>query len=110
MTDYIFYTGTGAKKSGKHTIDEFLRIMNKHYNISCSHYLTGLEYEPCIEQKKMNKDFYKKLQKNNAYKRNKKTEKKYNNIMKKCQKRKITYKNRSCNLNEYITFSGAEKK
>ena len=30
--------------------------------------------------------------------------------MKKCQKRKITYKNRSCNLNEYITFSGAEKK
>ncbi len=27
MTEYIYYTGIGAKKSGKHTIDEFLKIV-----------------------------------------------------------------------------------
>ena len=110
MTNYILYTGIGAKKSGKHTINEFLKIMNKQHNIRCSQYLTGLEYEPCIEQKKMNDDFYKRFKKNNLYRRDKKTEKKYDKLMKKCHKRKLTYKNRGCNLNEYIKFIGAEQK
>ena len=28
MTKYIYYTGIGAKKSGKHTEKEFFNIMN----------------------------------------------------------------------------------
>jgi len=39
---YIQYTGIGAKrKNGKHTVEEFLDIMNKNFQIECSIYLTG---------------------------------------------------------------------
>jgi len=110
----IYYTGVGAKKSGKHTIREFLKIMNKYHNKSCSQYLTGLKSEPCIKQNKMNEEYLdkymKNYMKNNSYRYDKKTEKKYNRLMNKCQKQKTTYKNRSCHLDEYIQFSGAEKK
>jgi hypothetical protein len=40
--DYIYYTGIGAKKNGKHTVKEFLKIMNKHFNIQCSEFLPEL--------------------------------------------------------------------
>lgn len=36
MTGFIYYTGIGSNKNGKHTIDEFLSIMNKHFNVECS--------------------------------------------------------------------------
>jgi hypothetical protein len=29
MVEYIYYDGVGAKKSGKHTVKEFLDIMKK---------------------------------------------------------------------------------
>jgi hypothetical protein len=32
MSEYIYYDGIGAKKSGKHTVKEFLNIMNKPEN------------------------------------------------------------------------------
>jgi hypothetical protein len=38
--DHIYYTGIGAKKNGKHTVKEFLKIMNKHFIYSGS--LEGL--------------------------------------------------------------------
>jgi hypothetical protein len=35
---YIYYTGIGAKKSGKHTVKEFMQIMNKHFEVDCMEY------------------------------------------------------------------------
>jgi hypothetical protein len=52
MVKYIYYTGIGAKKSGKHTIKEFLDIMNKS-STQCSDYMTQLEYKPCATSNKM---------------------------------------------------------
>ena len=84
MVEYIYYTGVGAKKNGKHNTKEFLKIMNKHFNIECSKFLPDLEYNS-----------------------SKKTEKKYKKLL---NKYKNTAKKRKCNLDEYIKFSGAEKK
>jgi hypothetical protein len=36
MAEYIYYNGLGANKSGKHTVKEFLEIMNTKFGISCS--------------------------------------------------------------------------
>jgi len=33
MVEYIYYTGVGSKKNGKHSVEEFLDIMNKQFNI-----------------------------------------------------------------------------
>ena len=110
MSKYIYYTGIGANPSGKHSVQEFLKIMNKNYGVQCSQYLTEQEYEPCIKKKYMDKSFFEKFKKNSSYKRNKKTEKEYKKLFKKCQKQKTTYKNRSCKLEEFINFSGAENR
>jgi hypothetical protein len=87
---YIFYW-FWSKKNGKHSVKEFLDIMNKNFNIECSQFLTDLDYKPCkqyTEMEKHNKSFFN----NNRTKKYKKTAKK-----------------RNCNLEEYIKFSGAEK-
>ena len=55
MVKYIYYTGVGAKKSGKHTVKEFLKIMNKDSSISCSLFLPQLDYKPCYEYFEMNR-------------------------------------------------------
>jgi hypothetical protein len=53
-TKYIYYDGIGAKKSGKHTVAEFLKIMKKQESKeSCSRWLIGIGYKPCIQEKKM---------------------------------------------------------
>ena len=109
MLKYIYYTGIGSKKNGKHTINEFLKIMNTKFNIKCSQYLTELEYKTCIEKEKMNKDYIKKYRKNNSYKRDNKASKKFNRLCNKCNKHKQTLKNRKCSLEEYKKFSGADK-
>jgi hypothetical protein len=114
MVKYIYYTGVGAKKSGKHTVDEFLKIMNKNYNIECSEFLPELDYKPCYEYKEMNHKAIEYNMKHNKplfdYNRSKKTEKKYKKLLNKCNKYKKTAKKRNCNLDEYINFSGAETK
>lgn len=33
---YIFYTGIGARKDGRHTVRQFLRVMNKHFKVHCA--------------------------------------------------------------------------
>lgn len=33
---YIFYTGIGARRDGRHTVRQFLRIMNKHFKLECA--------------------------------------------------------------------------
>ena len=48
------YDGIGSKKSSKHTVKEFLKIMNKRYDIYCSNFLPDLEYKPCSQYKESN--------------------------------------------------------
>jgi hypothetical protein len=117
MVEYIYYTGIGAKKNGKHSIKEFLNIMNKNSNVECSEYLTDLNYKPCSQYKEMNKKTMKyniKHKKpiffynNRTCKQHEKYKKIANNCLK--YKNKKTTKNKTCNLDEYIKFSGAEKK
>ena len=79
MVEYIYYTGIGAKKNGKHTIKEFLNIMNKNFNIECSKFLPKLTYKPSSEYKEMNTKTTK------------------------------TTKTKKCKLDEYIKFVGAIK-
>jgi len=114
MVEYIYYSGIGAKKSQKHTVKEFVKIMNKHFNIECSDYIHELTYKPCVEHKKMNNKIMKKYKKTfSEYNKNKnnKTVKKYNNLVKKCYKSLFSEntKKAKCNLDQYIDFSGAER-
>ena len=111
MVEYIYYSGIGAKKSQKHTVKEFVKIMNKHFNIECSNYIHELTYKPCIEYKKMNNEIMKKYNKTfSEYNKNKnnKTVKKYKKLVNKCLFSKNTKKTK-CNLEDYIGFSGAER-
>ena len=129
MVESIYYTGIGAKKNGKHTVKEFLGIMNKHFNVECSEFLPDLDYKPCREYKEMNAKARAKVRKIMEYniKHNKptmkntgldkpgiysehtgKTRKKYKKLINKYNKYKKTAKKRSCNLHEYVKFSGAE--
>jgi hypothetical protein len=115
MVECIYYTGIGSKKNGKHSVKEFLDIMNKLFNVACSEYLPELDFEPCRQYKEMdnkmlaynikhNKPLFNKdgtLKTNNS--------KKYKKLSKQCIKYKKTQKKRKCNLEEYINFSGAEK-
>ena len=116
MAKYIYYTGFGAKKTGMHSVKEFLDIMNKNFNIECSEFLPELDYKPCREYKEMNRktirynlkhDLPIYDEKTNKLKTN--TSKKYKKLFKQCTKYKKKTKKRKCNLEEYITFSGAEK-
>jgi hypothetical protein len=111
MVEYIYYTGFGAKKSGKHTVKEFLQIMNDNFGIECSESLPNSN-SPCIDAKKMVRKEMKYNMKHNKplfeFNRTKKNEKKYKKLINKCVKYRKTAKNKKCNLDEYIKFSGAE--
>jgi transposase len=113
MVEYIYYTGVDAKKDGKHTVKEFLDIMNKHFNIKCSKYLPEIDYNPCKEYKKMDSESiaYNLKHHKSIFKKNRsnKNEKKYKKLFNKCNKYKKTLKKRKCDLDEYIEFSGAER-
>lgn len=116
MTEFIYYTGIGANKNGKHTTEEFLTIMNKHFNIQCSK--SAFErnayknYKPCLQSSEM----YRKQWKYNT-KRNKPEfddnmyKRKGDKLDKKCKKyaKRGTQKHK-CNLDEYLLFSGAENR
>jgi hypothetical protein len=112
MVEYIYYDGIGAKKSGKHTVNDFLDIMNKTAKVECLDYLADLNYSACSEYKKMHKkapliSFDSKSGKL-IYKFNSKSDnKKYKSLSNKCTKYKKTMKNKRCTLDEYIGFSGA---
>ena len=36
----IYYTGMGAKKDGNHTVDEFLKTMDKHFYKECADHMS----------------------------------------------------------------------
>ena len=108
MVEYIYYDGIGAKKSGKHSVKEFLKIMNKHFNIQCSEFLHDFDYKPCSEYKEMNI----KARDNNKPRFTFPHQQTifYKSLLNKCNQYKKTAKKRICNLDEYMKFSGAEKK
>lgn len=109
MTEYIYYTGIGAKKNGRHSVKEFLKIMNKHFNVNaCSDFLPELDYKPCHDYKEIKHKAMEYNMKHN--KTSKKLEKQFKKLLNKCNKYKKTAKKRICNLDEYIEYSGAERK
>jgi hypothetical protein len=115
MVEYIYYTGIGSKKDGKHSVEEFLAIMKKHFNVQCSEFLPDLDFKPCRQSKEMyvkllaDKYNIKPLFNKNGNKLKKSYTKKYKKLFKQCLKYKRNTKKRKCNLEEYIKFSGAEK-
>lgn len=113
MPEYIYYTGIGAKKSGKHTVAEFLAIMNKEFGMDCKSYLVNKESKTCKEFNKYANKIYTAKAKNNKYKLSRKQSRKFVKLSKACNKEqsdKSLNKHRECNLEEYIEYSGAEKK
>lgn len=115
MAECIYYTGIGSKKNGKHTVKEFLDIMNKQFNVACDIFQSDLDFKPCRQYKEMNnkmlayniKHHKPLLNKNGTLKTN--NSKKYKKLLKQCTKYKKHTKKRKCNLKEYIILSGAEK-
>jgi hypothetical protein len=111
MTEYIYYKGLGANKTGKHTVKEFLEIMNKKFGISCSStLLTQSDYKPCSEYIKMNRDFaecnFRNLDTKTKKPCNK--SKKYKKVADQCEKYRQSQKRRKCTLDEYIKYSDAK--
>jgi hypothetical protein len=97
----IYYTGIGAKKSGKHTVKEFLNRMNKTAKTQCIEYIADKKYKPCKRSRKMkSKVFFI----NDMSKKNKN---KYNKLVNNCNTYKKSSKNKKCNLANYINYSGA---
>ena len=79
MVEYIYYTGIGSKKDGKHTVKEFLDIMNTNFKIECSSFLNSNNVPSCKKYKQMNRDDFRKTMKNQNYKRSTKREKNIKN-------------------------------
>lgn len=97
-TRKIFYTGMNAKKSGKHTIKEFMEKDKK----GCSKYIAGKSCIPCAKFNNLAKKVSKR------YKTiTKKNRKKCDKYLEACEKCKTQSKIR-CTLHEYLEYSGAE--
>ena len=110
----IYYSGVGAKKSGVHSVQEFLGIMNKHYNIECSNYIVNKDAveksEDCKEVRNIYKEEFEYFDKHKKHmKTSKKRDALYKKYSKGCKKYKKTMR-KKCDLDKYIEFSGAEKK
>jgi hypothetical protein len=105
MVEYIYYNGIGSKKNGKHTIKQFLDIMNKKFNILCSDFLPYLDYKPCKKRAEL---AIKRMQSTDIKFRNN-MNKKIKELSKKCIEYIKKTKTRKCNLEEYIEFCGAVK-
>ena len=99
----IYYSGVGARKNGKHNVNQFLDIMKKSSK-ECSEFLPELDYKPCVgyKLKTAYMKYYKRIKNTKKYKKLQKS-------VKKCKKYIKTAKKRNCNLDEFIEFSGAVK-
>lgn len=91
----IYYTGMGSNVTGRHTVEEFLDIMKKNFDIECS--TSALDYKPCSDAFKMENDSKAGFQHSRKYK----------NALKKCNEHKKTAKHKKCDLKTFIKFSGA---
>jgi hypothetical protein len=134
---HIYYTGMGSKKSGKHTEKEFLRIMKKEVNQSCTIHKTRASFPACMKEKDMMKRMetpkyrsaLKKCLKETLKARNRKSsvnkacvevekaqvvfDKKYGKtrkqLSKKCLNETLKNNQEPCTLEEYIKYSGAKR-
>ena len=104
----IFYTGVGALKSGKHTEEEYLEIMDKNFDKDCKRFLYVPKCKDCVIEKKLTFKLMDKIDENPKYKLSKKEKAKKIKLVKACAKCLETKPN--CNLMEYLDFSGAEQK
>ena len=113
MPEYIYYDGIGAKKSGKYTVKEFVKLMNKpESKEDCSRYLIGLGYKPCSKSRKLFKELYTKGANLKGKARRDRLQRSADALTKKCVQKmfnKKTLKSRKykCDLEKYITYSGA---
>ena len=110
-TNNICYTGIGSLKTGNHTKNQYLEVMNKNYKKMCSVYIKSVKCKSCkksieINSKEVKKQIKAQLQ-NKTYKMSNKTEENLLKQMNKCERCKNN-KTRKCNLKKYILFSGAE--
>ena len=110
--DTIYYTGIGARKSGKHTKKQYLDVMNKHFKNECATYTKSLKCKSCKQLNGMIHGLLKKSIKASKSKTNKKimTKKatqKFNKAINNCNKCKNNNL-KPCDFNKYISFSGAE--
>jgi hypothetical protein len=113
MPKYIYYDGIGAKKSGKHTVKEFVKLMNTPENKEgCSRYLIGLGYKPCIKSRKLFKKLYGSTANLKGKARRERLQKSADALTKKCVHKmfnKKTLKSRKykCDFEKFITYTGA---
>ena len=105
----ICYTGIGARKSGKHTIAQYLKVMDKTSLKDCPAYFKTLQCKSWTKKRELNSKLTKKFIKNKTYKMSKKTGKQLAKLYLKCDKcqHKKTKKTKKCNLKKYIQYSGA---
>lgn len=106
MVNKICYTGIGARKSGEHTVAQYLRVMEKTATMDCPSYYKSLQCKSCKTDKELFKQLVKKYKKNPSYKLSKKFGDKLNKSYMKCHKCKNS-KTRKCTLKKYIHYSGA---
>ena len=108
---YIYYDGIGAKKSGKHTKQEFLNIMNKsRLDETCPSWLGKKNYKPCSIYENMDSKMAQYAIKHNKpygyNNRSCKSHNKYKRTMNKCIKYLKNNKHK-CNVDDYVKYVGA---
>lgn len=112
MPEIIYYTGIGAKKSGKHTPSEFVKIMNKNFGVDCSTLLARRKIPSCKKFSKIVLSRLESIKVNTSKKSSNKNSTKARQLSGDCdrQVRKSLKHSKHCDLEEYIKYSGAEKK
>ncbi len=108
-TNKICYSGIKSNKTGNYTKKTFLASMNKNFKQACSVHLKSLKCKSCKKLIEMNGKQVKNQI--NAKLRNKTF--KFSTMEKELNKQQIicnrcrSKKNKECNLNNYISYSGA---
>ncbi len=104
----ICYDGRGTIKTKKnHTKKEFLKIMNKNFKNYCIEFIHSNKCKECIRKKKIIKKHIKYSNSKNKKKYSKKKEKEILEILINPYCNKIKEIKKSCDLDEYLLFSGA---
>lgn len=96
----VFYTGIHAKKSGKHSIKEFMKIMEKDKK-GCSKFAARKTCRSCVKATRI----LRSNKKNQTI--SKKNAKKLDKYLEACEKCTAKSKKR-CTLHEHLEYSGAE--
>ena len=106
----ICYTGRGSVKTGNHTQQQFLEVMNKNSKKECSVYMKSLKCKSCKNSGDIIDKHIKRVHapqiKNKTYKMTNKTEQKLKKQLSKCKRCK-TSKTKKCTVKHYLLFSGA---